>query len=1580
MFQSAELKNHLETSYTVENQSLVFAEWNLNQPDNIARVGNYRFRPSGSIIDAQFATIPSTYDINDAGGYYTGATDADVVIDGGYDDNGDPVSFTTAKNKMKMLYSLEDCLNPFRPRSGINKMIYLGLSGAAYTDSQYIDSSGSDAATRPRYYLSSKYDQFKYWTSYRTQDSVEYGVSQTFYNGRSYIHDAAPFVVYENNINTNRIVIKMQTNVGSTDLGTIRVGDTTIPDPLYGAVNQTTPVRWRVQALKGTSWVDLAVFDENSLRSDGTSIIKSDGYLELAYGLQLPSEYKDFYVYAGELSSTESLPTSAPQGYAYLVKTNSDDKGVMYFYDSVAEEWVDVVPSYTWDIAEDFVSKNSKFVSKLTSPDYFWEQGKKVYREIDIIKGIRLVIETMNKQNCTFDLIEMSPRLAANITDRVQDFSITRTLSDLGNGKVPVGSLLAGTGQMNINDNDFAFVKENAFNETTSTGSLISNCLLGNTKFLFYDVVKNVNDYDYYVPIKTMYSEGIPQSQGNFDQIALSLRDAYFILESSPAPSLLMPEVSLSVAVMLLLDYIGFSNYTFKRIAGQSDPIIPYFFIAPNQNVAEVLVQLATATQSAMFFDEYNNFVMMTKEYLLPDNNARSLDTTLFGNKVDSILPNIIQISSSNKSVNNNGQINYTQRYIQRSYGSTRQAMYSDEFKSWVYSPTLLWEVAGEESTKSINETASEQSSYALSAMPLNSSLTADVPTVINNTMTNNVLDVGESVYYIVRYNGFLYSNGEIIKYDAVEYNITVNIWYILNTDGTLDQTNPIILPTGSTYPATLSNQQEIDDWKSTHARGSSSVWINNVEEYQSYFLKLPFNGKMYPTGNIRIYSEPEYITVNGVTIMKSGPAKIHGRGQFGTQITSHNAGMDTYWSDQNNVYGCQQQAEYIFSPNQIVNYPLGLENNTAAGISNAKAKESSRNGIIKNTLSQKYWTEKQVNEFTSAQSGTVQSSALVFTGPNFDETSSPRDYVSYIHKPLDNAYKHFGTRMRIIGKIESGANKVQTPIGSTEYITISPTNADQQTSISGGSGGIGMMVDSTTNNGYFFEIAALTNNNITSYFDANKKQIVSYAIPLGGVSLSGSGNRYVTLTTSVDHQFKVGEKIVVVGFSRSGSSSEVNGEFTVTSITARTITYDSGVSIPAAPTTGGQAEIYVDTGVNLNNIIFYKVVEGPDLITGERGLAYPVKLWSGLANISVDAGRFTGQYRTVAEETPTVYDLAIEYKDSGSTRTFYLYINDKQVATVVDEDPLTKNNNMCVFVRGSSKCMFENVYALSENYAQNTVSTAVNNISEIFGDTEINSSEALRKYAVSGFIQASYLSGISSHQPPNFNMYFDEFGTIMREAAHFNIKYDRAYPALYARLAPTMNRIKTYSSSGFYAGAYGADFLIFNCLDTNISLDATSGNFLRIQGITFTQNTTKTLTVDDYFNRISNLSDPQFDNGNLVYSPLHSKELFNKIKISRTRYGNQEFSINSPYIQTDSAANDTLGWIINKTMEKKKNIGLTAFGTQMLQLGDLVNVSYKNNEGIDVIAPESTKFVIYNIQYDKSSGQNNMTLYLAEV
>ena len=60
---------------------------------------------------------------------------------------------------------------------------------------------------------------------------------------------------------------------------------------------------------------------------------------------------------------------------------------------------------------------------------------------------------------------------------------------------------------------------------------------------MFHEVVSNVEDtdgslYDYYIPIKTMYSEGLPQADLDAGSISIQLRDFYFFLESMPAPQI----------------------------------------------------------------------------------------------------------------------------------------------------------------------------------------------------------------------------------------------------------------------------------------------------------------------------------------------------------------------------------------------------------------------------------------------------------------------------------------------------------------------------------------------------------------------------------------------------------------------------------------------------------------------------------------------------------------------------------------------------------------------------------------------------------------------------------------------------------------------------------------------------------------------------------------------------------------------------------------------------------------------------------------------------------------------------------
>lgn len=1383
MFSNTDLVNYFKTSSEISLNSVVIAEWNLNIPGVIDKVGNYRYRPAE--VTSLYSNLPNNYDPLDAGDYYTDANLSYATIADKVDNNQTVQAFSTKQEKMTMHYSLESCTYPFRPRSGINKTLFF--------NKRYIPNNNTFGGYRPRYYMSSRYDQFKYWTSYRTEGGKERGIANNTVNGIHLIEDAVPFVIYKKSIPTNRIVIKLQTNVGSVDKGSSQNGGTTISDPFYGNKNKTTPSRFKVQLLKNNSWTDALVVNENDTRKDGSAIIDVDGYLELSY------------------------------------------------YDGV------------WFTSSETVDYNTPYVTDLTNPLKKTSplDGSDYYTEFDSINGIRLVVHSMNKFDSTLDLIEISPRLAVDISNKVLDFKVTKTISDLGSGALPVGQLLASTGELNIFDEDYAFNENNEL-------SLIKDYLDKNVKFSFYENIDNGSGVNYFVPIKTLYSDNFPQTNSNGASVSLSLRDFYFYFESQQAPRMLLTDVSLSYAISVLLDSIGFSNYSFKRIANKPDPIIPYFFIAPNQNVAQVLNELAISTQSAMFFDEYNNFIIMSKEYMLPDAGERLTDISLIGNQTttplnispdsDSAyirnpsqgqLANIIAISSKNKRVYNDGRINYTSRYIQRQYGSLKQAPMVDQDKTWIYKPALLWEVSGDDATKTTNDQVSKQNKFVLGAMPLNSNLSSEEPKVVAGTLVNNTIDVGENIYYLTRYKGYIYSSGEIIKYDAAQFNVS----------------------------------------------GTGNVWITSNQEYQDYFGSLPFNGKIYPTGLLRIFSTPFYETINGTTKLKDGKVLEHGRAQFGTSITNHNAGLSSYWTNNDNVRGCNMQSKYLFTTE--VNPTLPATELGAAGVNNVLARDCSRTGIIKNFLSNNYLTETTLNSLKSTQTGTVQSSALVMTGPSFKVEDKPLDFISYVYKQLDNSYKHFGTRLRIVGKVENNENKIQTPVGSVSYYQVPGNQPNQSVNIGGGSGGLAVMLNPENNNGYYFEIAALTENNIESYMGTNP----------------------------------------------DGTSETV-----------------------------------------INNLLFYK-------INKESGTtnAIPIKLWGGLASILVDDGRFTGQYRFAGETNPTVYDLAVEYLDIGKIRRFFLYLNNKIIATVDDENPLPLYNNMALFTRGSSKCMFENIYALNENYSQNTVFNVGSPLSKIFGTTEVNANESFRKYSMSGIIQSTYLSGISSQQPPKYNMYFDEFGTIMRECAYFDIKYDKAYPALYAKLSPTFNRIKGYVTSGFYADSYGAEFLIFNATDTALNLDETTGNYLKIQGITFTQDTSYQLSVDEYFNKRSNFSEPSTINGSLLRSPFVEVNLYNEIKESRLNHGISDFTLETPYIQKSDDAENLLGWIIHKSMKPKKVVGVDVFALPILQLGDLVNIDYAHN-GIYVVDNPTKQFVVYSIDYSRGPTGPTMNVFLAEV
>jgi hypothetical protein len=198
------------------------------------------------------------------------------------------------------------------------------------------------------------------------------------------------------------------------------------------------------------------------------------------------------------------------------------------------------------------------------------------------------------------------------------------------------------------------------------------------------------------------------------------------------------------------------------------------------------------------------------------------------------------------------------------------------------------------------------------------------------------------------------------------------------------------------------------------------------------------------------------------------------------------------------------------------------------------------------------------------------------------------------------------------------------------------------------------------------------------------------------------------------------------------------------------------------------------------------------------------------------------------------------------------------------------------------------------------------------------------------------------------------------------------------ARISPTFNQIQGYFVSGFTHDAYGAEFLVFNATDKALNLDETSGNYLRIQGVAFTQTNQRSLTMDDYYNEVGSSSDVFTSTMNLLRDPSLAIDEFRDVRIDRGKRGKQEFNLQTEYIQRQDDALDLMGWLSKELTQPRMLIGVNLFPYPIIQLGDVVKLDYTDSNGVDFAAGK--RFVVYNIEYDKQPDGLDHKAYLVEL
>jgi hypothetical protein len=1018
VFEDKHLISHLDSNQSLTVEAGCFIEVNQNDLENVDTIGVYKYGDLKEYQIRQWTGDSSQYWVHQ-----------DIVssLKNSQIDVSDYTYF--GPRKKSDYFSLVDCFTEFRPRSGINKMIQPMTENRSYVDD-------FSSVRRPRYYPCSVEDKFKYWTSWDTDRGPFVGVSD---EGGSIKH-AAPFIVFKTPSAINKITVKLQTNMGES-VGTkaSRVGRS---DPLSNPSLSTLPSDWKIQYLDvHNTWQTAFAFS----RWESENIDPSTGIVDLVYTVRNPNPaLYPFFVLKDYIDSVEQLPSAAYLGEAFCVGRNQASLGDLWVW--TGGVWANTGNiDYHWRLADYTVNPEEYSVKDFVDPLFVNPTATSRsngdafdnYSGIVFSKGLRILVNSMVARDKPFELIELSGRLFANVSDMVINYGVDKSISD-EDSVLPVGGLSVSNGNVTLANMDLELNREMEYDPVTRRGSILANRVRRNTKFLFYEIVREVDvdgvKYDKFIPVKNLYVVDKPTAINGTQDVSVPLRDFNFRFEEERCPNIVLKDCSLSKAVAVILDSIGFSNYvfhfgdrkTFKEDTSPLDTIIPYFFVNESQTIAEVLSQLSIATQCAMFFDEYNSFVVMPREhfnspakYVLRGNNG-------------GLYPNIEEMNLSVSTIAD-AEITFTHRDIARGnipikqIGESGTRDVGEAGNVTAYRPSSVWDV-------------SKLEGATLSAAPINTSLTQDLPSYSPSSpdgVSNNTFDLGIYAQYFP-FSGLVAMNGEVIEFDAKEYMI----------DG-------------------------------------KQVWVSSKNHLAELTGRSPFSmsdgsGQMiFPSGKMRISTELE--VVDGLVSLVS-----HGRGMFGTTVQFHSA-IPSKWLDGptykftdvafGTLYGREPLSQFTFGRfDEPCRYAqLAVHNSSSNYIYNSL---HSRNSVL--AQSPITITPASVTQF-SAERRIMRSSALSFAGA---ANASMNDVFMKTNLIDGGHYNLFGARIGIVGR-QFGEGKQDASGSQTLGIyRLASDDPPIDYSVEGAGGGIVLWSNRSTapsgltsNDGYYFEILALSSS-----------------------------------------------------------------------------------------------------------------------------------------------------------------------------------------------------------------------------------------------------------------------------------------------------------------------------------------------------------------------------------------------------------------------------------------------------------------------------------------------------------------------
>lgn len=269
--------------------------------------------------------------------------------------------------------------------------------------------------------------------------------------------------------------------------------------------------------------------------------------------------------------------------------------------------------------------------------------------------SIYLKVDSLNKAGHFANVIEISPRIERDISDRVIDFSTSYELGEEDQVS-PVGVISSNTGSISISNaqDDAVYPDPGYFETSTLYGPLDANVEF---KIDFgIDTTTEGGAGVEWTRLATMYSEEWQQSE---DTMSIDLKDSSKFLQEIKPLALLFENLSIGECIWRILDSVGMNNWEYNVAADASNMRITYFWTNPEETVWRNIQDLCRGTQSVAYIDEDGVFQIKTRDsaFAIPTDPN---DIVTFRADPDGVnLPNIEEVEFDDQFQVNSVTINY---------------------------------------------------------------------------------------------------------------------------------------------------------------------------------------------------------------------------------------------------------------------------------------------------------------------------------------------------------------------------------------------------------------------------------------------------------------------------------------------------------------------------------------------------------------------------------------------------------------------------------------------------------------------------------------------------------------------------------------------------------------------------------------------------------------------------------------------------------------------------------------------------------------------------------------------------------